>query len=123
MARTSARKTSAATAPPAAPAQVPQAITVSRRARTAKVPVGETRDAKFSRLAQMRTANAIRAIRLIGQLSAPNYAWDASQVQQIGSELDKALSDTLAKFRRSSHGPKAESLFRLVQTPTQQQAA
>ena len=67
--------------------------------------------------------NAIRAIRLIGQLSAPNYAWDASQVQQIGSELDKALSDTLAKFRRSSHGPKAESLFRLVQTPTQQQAA
>ena len=122
MARTSARKTSAAV-PSAAPAQAPQAVTVTRRARTAKVPVGETRDAKFSRLAQMRTTNAIRAIRLIGQLSAPNYAWDASQVQQIGSELDKALSDTLAKFRRSSHGPKAESLFRLVQTPTQQQAA
>src|ERR1700723_173512 len=92
-----------------APAQ--SEATRTRKAKAIRAPEGETKQARFIRLAQLRTHNALKAVRLIGQLSAPQYEWNPEQIQQIVGELDVCLRDVAAKFRRSPRAEKPESRF------------
>ena len=63
---------------------------------------------KFIKLAESRTVNAIKAIRIIGKLGNPNaYEYDDSDVKKIA----KALNDEVEAMRNRMHSTKpAESV-------------
>jgi hypothetical protein len=67
---------------------------------------------KFVELAENRTVNAIKAIRIIGKLGNKNaYQFDDSDVQKIVRALNKEI-DAL-KARMSSSGGKESVDFKL----------
>jgi hypothetical protein len=68
--------------------------------------------AKFVELAENRTVNAIRAIRVIGKLGNKSaYEYDDSDVKKIINALSKEI-DTL-KARMTSKNGKGEVDFKL----------
>jgi hypothetical protein len=67
---------------------------------------------KFVQLAQSRTINAIRAIRVIGKLgNKSHYQYDEADVKKIVGALNKEV-DAL-KARMSDQSGKAEVEFKL----------
>ena len=77
----------------------------------AKKATSEKRE-KFVQLAQSRTVNAIRAIRVIGKLgNKSHYQYDEGDVKKIVNALSKEI-DAL-KARMSDQGGKAEVEFKL----------
>ena len=67
---------------------------------------------KFIKLAEKRTVNAIRAIRIIGKLGNPNaYEYDENDVRKIV----KALNDEIEamKTRMKNTKPSDDVAFRL----------
>jgi hypothetical protein len=67
---------------------------------------------KFVELAESRTVNAIKAIRIIGKLGNKNaYQFDDSDVQKIIRALNKELE--ALKSRMSSTGGKESVDFKL----------
>jgi hypothetical protein len=72
----------------------------------------DTKRQKFVELAESRTVNAIKAIRIIGKLGNKNaYQFDDSDVQKIVRALNKEV-DAL-KARMSSTGGKESVDFKL----------
>lgn len=68
--------------------------------------------AKFIELAERRTVNAIRAIRVIGKLGNPfAYEYSDADVKKIVAALTKETEDLKAKFARK--GTKATVEFKL----------
>ena len=79
--------------------------------KPAKKVTSEKRE-KFVQLAQSRTDNAIRAIRVIGKLgNKSHYQYDEGDVKKIVNALGKEL-DAL-KARMSDQGGKADVEFKL----------
>ncbi len=73
---------------------------------------GEEKRAKFVALAETRTVNAIRAIRVIGKLGNKSaYEYDDADVKKIISALSKEV-DAL-KARLVQKNGKAEVEFKL----------
>jgi len=67
---------------------------------------------KFVQLAQSRTVNAIRAIRVIGKLgNKSHYEYGEADVKKIANALSKEI-DAL-KARMSDQGGKSEVEFNL----------
>jgi ribosomal protein L7/L12 len=67
---------------------------------------------KFVELAESRTVNAIKAIRIIGKLGNKNaYQFDDSDVQKIVRALNKEIE--ALKARMSSSGGKESVEFKL----------
>lgn len=67
---------------------------------------------KFVALAERRVSNALKDIKLIGNLSnKSNYKYDDADVKKITLALKKALSDMTAKFE--SNGAAEDETFRL----------
>jgi ribosomal protein L7/L12 len=67
---------------------------------------------KFVELAESRTVNAIKAIRIIGKLGNKNaYQFDDSDVQKIVRALNRELE--ALKARMSSTGGKESVEFKL----------
>ncbi len=62
---------------------------------------GETKEAKFKRLAEQRVAAALDKIRLIGNLASSQYAYNGDQVARIFSALRGAIEDIEDKFQRT----------------------
>ena len=68
--------------------------------------------AKFVQLAQSRTINAIRAVRVIGKLgNKSHYQYDETDVKKIVNALNKEV-DAL-KARMTEPGGKASVEFKL----------
>lgn len=63
-------------------------------------PPAETKEAKFKRLAEFRVNNALAKIRLIGNLSSGDYAYDAGQVEKILAGLRDAVGEVEKKFQK-----------------------
>lgn len=61
----------------------------------------ESRQDKFKRIAVKRTSNALRAIRLIGNLATSAYSYSPEQVQKIETALIEAVSDTMLGFNQA----------------------
>lgn len=61
-------------------------------------PPGETKRDKFVRLAEHRMEKAIRAIELLGNLTAPHYAWTPEDEERMHSALMDAIERTFARF-------------------------
>ena len=79
--------------------------------KVAKEGISEKRE-KFVQLAQSRTVNAIRAIRVIGKLgNKSHYEYGEADVKKIANALTKEI-DAL-KARMSDQGGKAEVEFTL----------
>jgi hypothetical protein len=76
-------------------------------------PASENKREKFVNLAENRTRNAIKAIRVIGKLGNKNaYQFDDTDVQKIVRALNKEI-DAL-KARMSSTGRKESVDFKLT---------
>ena len=67
---------------------------------------------KFVALAESRTVNAIRAIRVIGKLGNPSaYDYDEGDVKKIVAALSKEVDDLKARMMKK--GGKAPVEFKL----------
>jgi ribosomal protein L7/L12 len=73
---------------------------------------GSEKRAKFVEIAESRTKNAIKAIRVIGKLGNKNaYSFDESDVQKIVKALNREIDQL--KARMSSTGSKESVEFKL----------
>lgn len=60
---------------------------------------GESKNARFTRLAQTRTTNVLRAIRILGNLSnTSNYEYTPDQVTKIFKAIQDQLDIAESKF-------------------------
>ena len=67
---------------------------------------------RFVRLAEARVTKAIRALRLVGNLSNKNnYSYQPEDVQKILNALEKELKTLRRRFEQDSSGE--DVLFRL----------
>ena len=62
----------------------------------------ETAEEKFIRIANLRVPNAIKRIKLIGNLSASTYKCSDEQVGKIIAGLRQAVDEIEAKFKKGS---------------------
>jgi hypothetical protein len=63
---------------------------------------GEKRN-KFVRLAEKRTSNAIRSIRVIGKLGNPAaYSYDESDIRKIAGALSREIEELKSRMMRKS---------------------
>lgn len=63
----------------------------------------DTKKEKFKKLAEKRVGNAIKNIRLVGNLAnKSHYNYTEEQVKKIFSTLTKELETMKAKFKESS---------------------
>lgn len=68
----------------------------------------------FRRLAEKRVNNALRYIRLIGNLSnTNNYEFDEAEVKQVFDVLEAELRESRALFRKKLQKDKEKSGVRL----------
>ena len=73
---------------------------------------GHSKRTKFVQLAERRTVNAIKAIRVIGKLGNPfAYDYDESDIKKIVSALSKEVEDLRLKMAKK--GSKASVEFKL----------
>lgn len=61
----------------------------------------ESPEDKFKRLASLRTQNALKRIKLIGNLSGPGYKYADEQVDKIISALKAAVDEVEARFKKT----------------------
>lgn len=67
---------------------------------------------KFVELAEKRVSNALKDIKLIGNLSnKSNYRYDQSDVRKITAALKKAVTEMNARFE--SNGASDDEVFKL----------
>ncbi len=72
----------------------------------------DERRQKFKNLAEKRTTNAIKQIRLIGNLSNKgNYSYDDKDVNKIFTALSREIKAMKDKFQ--SNGEKSDKIFKL----------
>lgn len=72
--------------------------------------------AKFIELGEKRMANAIKSLRLIGNLADKNnYQYTQGDAAEIAKALKQELNDTLAKFKSSGSTPEGSG-FRFSNT-------
>jgi len=72
--------------------------------------------AKFIELGEKRMANAIKSLRLIGNLADKNnYHYAQEDAAEIAKALKQELNDTLAKFKSSGSSPEGSG-FRFSNT-------
>lgn len=71
----------------------------------------ESKSQRFKRVAEKRTTNAIKALRLIGNCSSKNnYDYSDEQIKKIFSAIETELKNAKAKFSISQ---KTKEDFRL----------
>lgn len=89
-------------------------IAVKREAKRVEAEKTETPRDKTLRLGQARMKNALRSIRLLGNLSTRNYSWEAGEVQRMREVLHDAVNETFNRFERSRERQRLEDTFSLV---------
>ncbi len=62
----------------------------------------ETPEDKFKRIANLRVTNAIKKIKMIGNLSASAYKYSDEQIDKIISSLRQTIDEVEAKFKKGS---------------------
>jgi hypothetical protein len=79
------------------------------------VPTGprESKLERFERLAQKRTTEVLRKMRLVGNLSnRANYEYSDNHVKQIVDALEAELRQVRARFRQHGAEPGQTFLFK-----------
>jgi len=62
----------------------------------------ETPEDKFKRIANLRVPNAIKKVKLIGNLAASAYKSTDEQIDKIIASLRQAVDEVEAKFKKGS---------------------
>lgn len=62
----------------------------------------ETAEEKFIRIANLRVPNAIKKIKLIGNLSASAYRCTDEQIDKIVASLRQTVDEVESKFKKGS---------------------
>ena len=70
----------------------------------------ETAEEKFIRIANLRVPNAIKKIKIIGNLSASAYKYADEQIDKILASLRQTIDEVEAKFKKGSKKPESFSL-------------
>ena len=70
----------------------------------------ETPAQRFVRLANPRVNRALKAVRIVGNLSSPAYHYTPEQVSEIIAVLREAVDTTEKKFTKQKPEPKQFSL-------------
>lgn len=65
-------------------------------------PEGENARGRFLRIGQPRVVNAVRALRLIGNLARGDYDWNAADIQRMRATLQTELDRLLNEFEQSN---------------------
>jgi hypothetical protein len=67
----------------------------------------ESREQKFKLLAERRVNNAIKQLRLVGNLANPSaYEYDDAQIKKIVSTLNEEIATLKSRFASVSRGGK-----------------
>lgn len=78
----------------------PVATTAKKeRKPRATVPPNETKEQKFVRLANKRVNNALRLIKILGQLGGPNYESSDEQKSKIEAVLNEAVEKAINQLK------------------------
>lgn len=73
----------------------------------------EDKKARFERLAQKRVTEAIKRLRLVGNLAnRHNYSYDEEHVRQILDALDAEVKNLRGRFREESQSNGADFRFK-----------
>ena len=73
----------------------------------------EDKSARFERLAERRVSEAIKKLRLIGNLSnRNNYDYDGAQSKQILDALDEELKNLKLRFRGAAGSEEVRFQFK-----------
>jgi len=70
----------------------------------------ESPEDRFKRLASLRTQNALKRIKLVGNLSGPGYKYIDEQVDRIINALRGAVDEVESRFKK---GKEKEAGFTL----------
>ena len=70
----------------------------------------ETPEEKFVRIANLRVPNAIKKIKLIGNLSASAYKYTDEQISKIIASIRQVVDEVEAKFKKGTKKPDQFSL-------------
>lgn len=70
----------------------------------------ESPEDRFKRLASLRTQNALKRIKLVGNLSGPGYKYTDEQIDKIIAVLRGAVDEVEARFKKGQ-GEKAEFIL------------
>lgn len=62
--------------------------------------MAETKEEKFKRLSEKRVNAALDKIRLIGNLSSPQYDFTAEQIGNLFNSLRAAVAEVEEKFQK-----------------------
>jgi len=72
------------------------------------------RTEKFEKIAERRVTEAIKKLRLIGNLANKrNYSYTEKHVKQIISTLESEMKDLRNKFQNDSSGGQIEFKFKI----------
>lgn len=80
---------------------------VAQAAKTVKQSISEAtkaqqdieKAAKFKALVQKRTSNAIKSMRLVGNMASPNYIYSVDQVDKVISALQAEVDTVHEAFK------------------------
>jgi len=76
--------------------------------------MSEERISKFEKIAERRVTEAIKKLRLIGNLANKrNYSYTEKHVRQIISALESEIKDLRNKFQNDSSSGKIEFKFKM----------
>ena len=76
-----------------------------RKKRQPAAPEGETKRAKFTRLATARVNKAVKTVSLIGNLAGPGYEFTSTDLDTIRNALDAARAAVIQRFEAALQSP------------------
>lgn len=68
-------------------------------------PPSETARDRFVRIGNRRMAQALTAIRLLGNMASPHYAWTPEDLERMHAALMDQIDKTFARFEAKEPGP------------------
>ena len=63
----------------------------------------ESRRERFERLGKSRMRRVLNTIRLLGNLSTPNYQWSDGDIELMRKAINETADKTFAKFKRMKY--------------------
>jgi hypothetical protein len=63
----------------------------------------ESRRERFERLGKSRMHRVLNTIRLLGNLSTPNYQWSEADIEMMRKAIDQTTEKTFSKFKRQKY--------------------
>lgn len=72
--------------------------TAARKMGRKPPPEGEDSRGRFTRIGKRRMEQALNSIRLLGNLSSPNYACSEQDIAKMRAVLIRTMDETFARF-------------------------